>query len=295
MTSAINIGISDDPGKSIVVPYMFDEPIFFLAERAARMLNETSEDYHWRELYLNGFHLETYHILGDGLTYHSARRGTMAIFIETPQGTSLSLSCDPLGTIAILKMIVFKREGIHPRQQRLEYQGKTVADDRTLQSYGITHSSTITRKPCMRGGAKTTNGIKFADVSYVEGIETMGLVENPEPGLVVRPGTNIEVKCECTPEYRVVCPIGFDTIELSQETFTCPICDKTGRVPATVGFRPCKCRFYGLKSTGEQYTAKWTSVAGDDDYHLFDPTKQTGWTRLVIESARLDAKDACLA
>ncbi|KAF9102947.1 hypothetical protein BGX29_004001 [Mortierella sp. GBA35] len=257
MTSTINIGISDDPGKSIVVPYMFDEPIFFLAERAARMLNETSEDYHWRELYLNGFHLETYHILGDGLTYHSARRGTMAIFIETPQGTSLSLSCDPLGTIAILKMIVFKREGIHPRQQRLEYQGKTVADDRTLQSYGITHSSTITRKPCMRGGAKTTNGIKFADVSYVEGIETMGL--------------------------------------LSQETFTCPICDKTGRVPATVGFRPCKCRFYGLKSTGEQYTAKWTSVAGDDDYHLFDPTKQTGWTRLVIESARLDAKDACLA
>ncbi|KAF9145266.1 hypothetical protein BGX21_006956, partial [Mortierella sp. AD011] len=141
----------------------------------------------------------------------------------------------------------------------------------------------------LRGG-----GFNFADVSNVSNVRKRKFSHDAPPGRTVSRGTNVECKCACTPNYRVICEKGFGLMELSEARLCCPNCNKSNKVtPVTVGFVRCKYRFHGIKENDEQYTSEWKEVKRDDFYQVFDPSKQSKWRRLVIESASLDASEEC--
>ncbi|KAF9086239.1 hypothetical protein BGX23_009038 [Mortierella sp. AD031] len=300
----VDVLLADRPGEHVTIPYTIHEPVYNLAERVAIQLKEPKKDYHYQELYLEGFHLEypqlsldNYRVLGGTLTYLSFKKGSMSFFVKTLTGDkSLCLSCNPDDTVLTVKKILFKREGVPVAQLQLMHQGRPLKDDMTLQSQGIGKLSTLSMSTRMRGGLNValTAPLKFADVSDSSNVKKRQLVNEYPPGRKVYPGTNIEVTCPCTPKYRVISPVYFGTIELSQEKIPCPNCEKADRtVPVTVGFRTCKYRFHGIKADGTQFTAGWTDVNKEDQYQIFYPKKQTEYSRLVIESAPLDGEDDC--
>lgn len=48
-----------------------------------------------------------------------------------------AIHCSPSDLVEDVKNIVYEKQGIPPRQQRLVFQGKVLADDRTLASHNI--------------------------------------------------------------------------------------------------------------------------------------------------------------
>ncbi|KAG0371948.1 hypothetical protein BGX24_000955 [Mortierella sp. AD032] len=300
----VEVILANDLSKHLRVPFTTDEPVYNIIQRIAIELQEPQGDYNYQELYLAGFHLEYPHlpladycVLGGTLTYQSFKKGDMSVFVRTlTLGNTLCIPCNPLDTVLTLKKILFRREGVPLAQLQLLQDGKILVDDKTLQSQGVDAMSTLTMLTRLPGGlALGFNApLQFADVSDGSGPMKRKLYTNAPRGRSVSTGTNVEVNCDCTPRYQVICDIGFGTIELTQNQFTCPNCESSeNTVPVTVGFWMCKYRFHGLKADGTQFTACWNLVRKSDKYQLFDPRKQTEWTRLVIESAPLDGEDDC--
>ncbi|KAF9139148.1 hypothetical protein BGX30_008300 [Mortierella sp. GBA39] len=300
----IKVNLANQPGECVTVPYTANEPVYNIIQRIAMELQETKTDYNYQELYLQGFHLEypqlplsNYRVLGGTLTYQSIKKGDMSVFVKNLSGSkSLCIGCNPSDSVLDLKKILFKREGAPLGQMRLQHHGKILDDDDTLESRGIGRMSTLTMSTYIRGGLSLNlvAPIKFADVSNSGNVHKVKVGYGGPPERTVRPGTNVYVKCPCTPKHEVIDPIRFGVIELSQERFHCPKCEKADKtVPITVGFFFCKYRFLGIKTDGSQLTTDWTSVNKSDECQVFDPKKQIGWTRLVIESAPLDGEDGC--
>ena len=69
--------------------------------------------------------------------------GEMPIFVKTLTDKTVHLSVDPSHTVYETKMMFCMGEGIPPEQQRLLHAGKQLADDRTMESYGIREHSII--------------------------------------------------------------------------------------------------------------------------------------------------------
>ncbi|KAG0068948.1 hypothetical protein BGZ89_003793 [Linnemannia elongata] len=301
----IEVNLANKPGECVSVLYTADEPIYNIIQRIAMELQETKANYNYQELYLEGFHLEYphlplahYRVLGGTLTYQSIKKGDMSIFVKSLSGSkSHCISCNPSDTILDIKKILVKREGIPLAQQLLWHRSSSITDDdATLESSGIRGMSTLTISTRVRGGlgASLSLPIQFADVSSRDNVKNIKLATYAPPGRVVYPGTNFEAYCSCTPKYRVISPVHFGTIEISQEKVRCPNCESSHRtVPVSVGFRMCKYRFHGLKADSTQFSTNWSNTVKSNDYQLFDPKKQIGWTRLVIESAPLDGEDDC--
>ncbi|KAF9536726.1 hypothetical protein EC957_009870 [Mortierella hygrophila] len=300
----IKVNLANQPGECVTVPYTADEPVYNIIQRVAMELQETKTDFNYQELYLQGFHLEypqlslaNYRVLGGTLTYQSIKKGDMSVFVKTLSGgKSLCIGCNPSDSVLDLKKILFKREGVPLGQMQLQHHGKILDDDDTLESRGIRRMSTLTMSTYVRGGLgmNLVAPIKFADVSNSGNVQKLRVSYGGPPERIVRPGTNVEVKCLCTPKHDVIVPFRFGIIELSQEKFPCPKCEKEDKtVPVTVGFFTCKYRFLGIKANSTQFTTDWTNVDKFGEYQQFDPKKQIGWSRLVIESAPLDGEDDC--
>ncbi|KAG0288325.1 hypothetical protein BGZ96_007881 [Linnemannia gamsii] len=270
----IEVMLADKPGKRVKVLYTANEPVYNIVRRIAMELQELKADYNYQELYLGGFHLEyphlpfdNYRVLGGTLTYQSFKRGDMSALVKTlTERKNLCIGCNPSDTILALKKILFKREGTPLAQIKLQYKGKALDDDDTLESRGIDRLSTLTMST-LTMSTPVLDGLrldlfapmKFADVSNSANATTVKLVS-----------------------------------KLSQHNFECPNCEDAKKtVPVTVGFRTCKYRFHGFKAGGTQRTTGWTKVEGSDKYQYFDPKKQIGWIRLVIESTPLNGEDAC--
>ncbi|KAF8946885.1 hypothetical protein BGZ47_011034 [Haplosporangium gracile] len=301
----VEVMVANSPSNKLNIPYTIAEPIFNIIQRVAIELQEPKDDYNYQELYLGGFHLEypqlsleNYRILGGTLTYQSIKKGDMSIFVRNVIGDrSLCISCNPSDTVLDIKKILFKREGVPLAQLLLLHRSKTLRDDdATLESLGIRRMSTLTMLTHVRGGIglSLSLSIQFADVSTRDNVLHVKLATHAPPGRTVNRGTNIEVKCPCTPEYSVISPIHFGAIEIFREKFRCPNClSFNTTVPVTAGFWNCKYRFHGLKADGTQFTADWTIVGEPEVYRFFNPEQQMGWIRLVIESAALDKEDDC--
>ncbi|KAK5805543.1 hypothetical protein F5H01DRAFT_325497 [Linnemannia elongata] len=254
----IEVNLANKPGECVSVLYTADEPIYNIIQRIAMELQETKANYNYQELYLEGFHLEYPQL---PLAHYRVLGGTLT-YQSIKKGDISSLN----------------------------------DDDATLESSGIRGMSTLTISTRVRGGlgASLSLPIQFADVSSRDNVKNIKLATYAPPGRVVYPGTNFEAYCSCTPKYRVISPVHFGTIEISQEKVPCPNCESSHRtVPVSVGFRMCKYRFHGLKADSTQFTTNWSNTVKSNDYQLFDPKKQIGWTRLVIESAPLDGEDDC--
>ena len=60
-------------------------------------------------------------------------------------------SCD---TISVLKQRICEREGIRPEQQKIFYLGKTLQNDKTIETYNIKGGDVLQLLVALRGGAK---------------------------------------------------------------------------------------------------------------------------------------------
>ncbi|KAG0209910.1 hypothetical protein BGX28_009877 [Mortierella sp. GBA30] len=88
--------------------------------------------------------------------------------------------------------------------------------------------------------------------------------------------------------------VRFGAIEVSEAEFECPSCYKGNKiVTVTVGLMEYKYRFHGIKLTGKQYTSERKGIIKEDLYQHFDPSRQSTWRRLIIESAPLSKPEDC--
>jgi len=76
----------------------------------------------------------------------------MQINVKNLAGVIIAIDIDSNDTIQRIKERVEEKEGIPPSQQRLIFNGKAMADDKTATSYKICAGNTIHLVLALRGG-----------------------------------------------------------------------------------------------------------------------------------------------
>jgi len=74
------------------------------------------------------------------------------VLVRSLNGKALDLMLQPDDTISDIKYAIFSKEGIPPEQQRLTFQGKNLADGRSIFDYNIGNGSVIYLVLAMKGG-----------------------------------------------------------------------------------------------------------------------------------------------
>uniref|UniRef100_A0A453GRU0 Ubiquitin-like domain-containing protein n=4 Tax=Triticinae TaxID=1648030 RepID=A0A453GRU0_AEGTS len=69
--------------------------------------------------------------------------GVMPIFVKTPEWKSLTLKVGSLDTVDSVKVKIYEKNGVPPRQQRLIFAGKQLEDHRTLADYNTESNDTF--------------------------------------------------------------------------------------------------------------------------------------------------------
>ncbi len=63
--------------------------------------------------------------------------------VKTLIGKTITLDVEPSDTIEKVKAKIQDKEGLHPNQQRLIFEGQQLENDKTVDDYNITMNSKI--------------------------------------------------------------------------------------------------------------------------------------------------------
>ena len=204
-------------------------------------------------------------------------------------------------TVMDLKDIILEKEGIPPVKQRLAVHGRGMADDQTLEEYGIGPGVIVSLWLRLRGGGVGV-GVEFADVSSADSLKRKGWSKSaPAWRVVTESGLCLEgvcqnEKCSANGEHVIMnhgcCE--FDLIE-DRHKCQCPIC-RQQVIPTTCGFNNCRWKWVGRKidqQTQRPVTIRADWKVADDAYHYFDETKSgtANWLRLKITTDHAQVSD----
>ena len=80
-------------------------------------------------------------------------RGAFQVFVKTGSGRTITLTLQPLDSIAnVWSQLQHKLQHIGLRQHGLVYGGNLLDHRRTLSDYNVHQRSTLHLVPCLRGG-----------------------------------------------------------------------------------------------------------------------------------------------
>ena len=74
------------------------------------------------------------------------------IFVKTLSGKTITLDVNPQDTIAAVKIKIQNVEGLPPNRQRINFGGRYLDDERTLQDYNIRKESMLSLNLHLCGG-----------------------------------------------------------------------------------------------------------------------------------------------
>ncbi|BHF79510.1 hypothetical protein SprV_0702263000 [Sparganum proliferum] len=124
-------------------------------------------------------------------------RGGMQIFVRTLQGKRITLDVEPSNKISEIKEMIYQREGIPAKQQRLVFAGKQLQDKVTLSKSEVEEKSTLHLLLYLEGGiqifSKTLTGkkttLKVKPNHWIENLKPKiqeGLSPNHQRSVVAR-------------------------------------------------------------------------------------------------------------
>ncbi|KAF9162439.1 hypothetical protein DFQ26_003548, partial [Actinomortierella ambigua] len=291
------------PGKVVEAPYRIHEPIFFLLQRLACLLGLEIEGLRGHMLAIDGIMLRDVktslaenRVFGNILTYeYLEKKVDSVVNFQMPLGKNYLATAHLSTRLYVLMNAIRKIEGDSSLEPLLNVIG--VKEAHTLEHCGIKYGDdiTVTSVQCGGGPSDYRPLIPFVDVQDRSSIRRIKLSRKAPRGRLARDGINIECRCKCTPKYDVICCMDFTIVELDKTKFVCPNCNSSDKIqPVTVGLMECKYRFMGLRESGEQYTSGWSIVKRQNEYQLFDSSKQVKWQRLLIQAQPRDERDVCI-
>ncbi|KAL0249059.1 hypothetical protein GEMRC1_004293 [Eukaryota sp. GEM-RC1] len=77
---------------------------------------------------------------------------TMNLQVKTLTGATLSLTVEESDKVSRIKQRIQEKEGIHPSQQRIIFNGQPLNDEQTVSSCGIKAGDCVHLVLALRGG-----------------------------------------------------------------------------------------------------------------------------------------------
>ncbi|MBA3238893.1 MAG: hypothetical protein H0T62_11190 [Parachlamydiaceae bacterium] len=204
---------------------------------------------------------------------------------------SLTLKINLKNTVEELKEKI--RAGIQVNGNEkitLLYEGQTMEDDRTLESYELTKDSVIyqaSEKSTERGNKSF--GIKFNKLTNIQ-LKTFS--KDAPDYCFVSDGLNLKGKCaddekKCKAFDKVIwIKKGMGTFNIPVESCTsvCPICKKTATNIENLGFFNCLYSVDGLQTQPVRKELKQNDIVADNiQFTTFQQTGELGhWVKLDI-------------
>ncbi|KAF0683754.1 Aste57867_24224 [Aphanomyces stellatus] len=234
---------------------------------------------------------------------------TLAVFVKTISGRTISLHVAPHRSIRHVKVQIEDKEGTPVAMQRLVYRGVELTDSRFVEDYNIPANATLHGLARLAGGSLIssqpkpapklpTNGVAFADVSNAAMLDVIHFSSDAPKWRTVNFGLNVEGRCDnsgCVAYFQLVyTPLGFRSFNVVASVASCPMCHEAV-VPKSCGFYKCRWRYEGVKVHTDLHLSSGWALAEGDVYHAFKAVDSdlVRWASLVVTAQQLQPPSEC--